>query len=243
MNQHPTNVEQGLLPPPFCRVNRVSLPNIFNITALILALGINSPCPAASAYVTDQHSYNLRSGESTRYRIIATLKSGTPVDVISQNEDTGYSHVRLSDDTTGFLRSRYLQTSPTSALQLEQTQKRLNELEKSPDTLALQLSQTQADLATLKQKYQVNLETLGSAEADLAEIRAASADAVRLAQEHSSLQDQVEYFRELTSQLQQLQSEARHDRHHRWMSFGAGLLLFGIIAGIFLQNLLSNRNE
>jgi SH3 domain protein len=73
-----------------------------------------SPAFAETQYVTDQYDFNLRAGQSNRYKIIRTLPSGTPLEIIRVDSKTGYAQVRTEDGTTGYILTRYLQQEPAA---------------------------------------------------------------------------------------------------------------------------------
>jgi SH3 domain protein len=213
------------------------------LLAISLGFGVSAPGVSGTAYVTDQHTFNLRAGESTGYRIISVLDSGTALDVLSENERTGYSKVRLSDGTEGFILSRYLQTDPTASLQLKKATKRLRELEQSPSSLALMLARARTKLKNLQEQSEANLAELRAAEAELEAIREASKETVRLMKEHEMFADRVNYLEQLTSELQRAHADLIGDRHHRWMIFGAGVFSVGLLAGIALPRILPGLNS
>jgi SH3 domain protein len=157
--------------------------------------------PTQRSFVTDHHSYNLRSGESTRYRIISVLESGTPVEVLARSAETGYSKVQLPDGTEGFIRSRYLQTEPTAAVELKELRLRLKELEKSPSQLQLQLAEADIALAELTASHKSSLVDLKVAKAELEHVRRASENALHFAEQNEVLSQRVAYLEHLTIEL------------------------------------------
>jgi len=68
------------------------------LVTLILFFGLfHQLASAEQAYVADTCLINLRTGPTTEYRIIASLSSGTPVEILE--ETTNWSHIRY---TNGF---------------------------------------------------------------------------------------------------------------------------------------------
>ena len=243
MKTRTSHCDDGTCAADHPRLTPRKLVGLLNLTAFALGLASSTPCISADAYVTDQQGFNFRSGESTRYRIISQLKSGTAVNVISENKRTGYSKVRLSDGTEGFIRSRYLQDEPTASLQLRKAKERLAELEQSPSSLALMLADARRELADVKRENQSNLTSLRAAEAELKKIRAASENAVRLMEEHKVLETKVSYLQKLTSELKRTHAALHADRNFRWMAFGAAILGIGIFIGIAMRRLASNAGN
>ena len=61
----------------------------------------------------------MRRGPSTQNAIVRMLESGTPLEVISSDAQTGYSRVRLTtSNTEGYVLTRYLMVSQPLAVSL-----------------------------------------------------------------------------------------------------------------------------
>ena len=52
----------------------------------------------------------MRKGRADNARIIATIPMGTAVELVQSSKD--WSHIRLQDGTQGWVRSRFLGSSP-----------------------------------------------------------------------------------------------------------------------------------
>ncbi|MGH8645013.1 MAG: TIGR04211 family SH3 domain-containing protein, partial [Gammaproteobacteria bacterium] len=59
-----------------------------------------------------------RAGPGSHYGIVSMLKSGTRVDVLSQDKKNGYSKIRLDSGETGWVMTRYLMGQPAAREQL-----------------------------------------------------------------------------------------------------------------------------
>ena len=89
---------------------------------------ITSIALAETNYISDQLEVTLRSGKSTGHSIIRMLRSGTPVEVLEQDKDSGYSLVRALGKE-GWVLTRYLMKGPVPRDQLAEAEKKLAELE------------------------------------------------------------------------------------------------------------------
>ena len=93
---------------------------------LIAALLIASASSfAQDAYVTDKFTVAVRSGEAADYRILRMLRTGTKVEVISQNRETGYSKIRFNNGKEGFVLTRQLLDEPTARDRLADLEKEM----------------------------------------------------------------------------------------------------------------------
>ena len=211
--------------------------------ALACTLLLASAVSAETLYVTDQYDFNLRSGESTRHKIIRTLPSGTPLEIVGVNEQTGYARVRTEDGKTGYILTRYLQQEPAARGQLADMAARLQELQQAPDKLAARLSELQDQHDTLLTRYKALERIKEQLQQELAEVRHASANAVRINEERQQLQDRVG---ELTLQLDALRQrnlELENHRDQRWFLIGAGVVVGGMLLGLLLPNLRLGRRR
>ena len=74
---------------------------------------------AEPAWVTDQFEITLRSGPSTSNAIQLMVDSGTRLEVVERDPDSGYSRVRTQGGTEGWVLTRYLMREPSAREQLE----------------------------------------------------------------------------------------------------------------------------
>ena len=75
------------------------------LAALLLAL-LSMKGLAATAYVSDELVLGVYAEENNQGQRLATLHSGTSLETLAQNGD--FTQVRLSDGTTGWVKSAFL---------------------------------------------------------------------------------------------------------------------------------------
>lgn len=113
-------------------------------TALVSLCGAVA---AETRYVSDDLEVTLRTGQSTSHQIVRMVKSGTAVEALETDANTGYSKVRTPSGSEGWVLSRYLMTAPSARQQLSELQRRLAELE-------IENKQLKEQSGTLKQQSQ-----------------------------------------------------------------------------------------
>jgi SH3 domain protein len=86
---------------------------------LLAALLLPVAAFAESAWVTDQFEITLRSGPSTSNAIQLMLSSGSRLEVLERDPDSGYSRVRTQGGTEGWVLTRYLMNEASAREQLE----------------------------------------------------------------------------------------------------------------------------
>ena len=100
---------------------------IFGLSVILFCL--TSASFADTRYISDKIYVPLRVGDGSKYRIIHRgLPSGEKLELISTNEDSGYSKVRTDKGVEGWLPSHYLISSPAARSQLAANKKQIDEL-------------------------------------------------------------------------------------------------------------------
>lgn len=206
----------------------------FAILTLMLA-GIFSQVHAEAMYIDDTLLVPLRSGEGTGFRIVHKgLRSGTQLEIIEKNAETGYSFVRTPSGIEGYLPTRYLSAEPIAKTKLAKAEKSIVKLQAQNKELKQQLNSTQGDLKALEGKHSSATKDLSSNTEELARIKAVSADAINLDTRNRELRNSNE---ELRNQLELLEVEnlrLKDKSESNMMLMGGGLVLLGVILALII---------
>src|SRR5690606_30346555 len=127
---------------------------------ILAALLCAATASAQTRYVTDKLSVELRRGPSLEYLIVRSLPSGTSVQVLEQDSETGYSRVRAGE-TEGDILTRFLATEPAAKGRLAAAERnlaaahgRVTELEAQVSELTAKLDGTEEALQQTSQAQQ-----------------------------------------------------------------------------------------
>ena len=101
--------------------------NALYTVSLLLVLTGNAL--AETRYVSDTLEITMRSGKGTSYGITRMLRSGTPVEVLEDDKDTGYTQVRTTGGKEGYVLTRFLMKGQAARDRLAEAEKKLAELE------------------------------------------------------------------------------------------------------------------
>lgn len=211
--------------------------------ALCTALLAPLPARAETGYVTDQIQVTLRAGESTRFKILKMLPSGTPLEVLGVNQTTHYARVRTADGTVGFIPQEQIQTGPAARDRVAEMEARLAALQSAPDTLAAKLGRAQSEQADLQTRYQSLEHDKQLLEQQLATIRHASANVLDITNDRERLRIQVADLTRARADLEQENRDLRNQTNQRWFMIGAAVLIGGILLGLFLPHLRLGRRR
>jgi SH3 domain protein len=203
--------------------------------ALILSVG-SALAAAETVYISDALTVPLRSGPSNAYRILHRgLPSGTKMEVLSRDEESGFTQIRTTQGTEGWIPTQYLVNQPIARDRLVAANReieRLNNLMKKQSAQLGSLNQEKGQA----QESSTNLERqVVTLEKELADIKQISAGAI---EEHANNQRLTELNERLRDELASLvlERDALQDNvQQRWLLIGAGLVLLGLLLGVVIK--------
>lgn len=219
---------------------------IFALVIIVFFVVI-PPAKAETRYVGDQLIITLRQGKSIKHKILKTLETGTPVEVLE--EDSSYYKVRTSDGTEGYVLRQYISSNPPKSqrideLEIEKSvlQKKIRELEKTKNNLGMQLQGVQgkydsefSELTAKSTDTEQNLEQALNNARTITEkydtLVAQAENVVEIATERDQL---LRKNKKLTSEFKNLQKKKEKfpdPRMIKWMLAGGGIFFFGWIIG------------
>ncbi|UCE79468.1 MAG: TIGR04211 family SH3 domain-containing protein [Nitrospiraceae bacterium] len=120
---------------------------VFTVLSLC-SLGIET-ASSETQYVSDQLIITMREGQGNEFKIIKTLKTGTPLEILEESEQ--YFKVRTQDGLEGWVLKQYI-TAETPKTEM------IARLEKKRDRLQSQLEQYRRD----KGSFQDEIKTVKS---------------------------------------------------------------------------------
>lgn len=210
----------------------------YTITLLIILLTTVSSVMAADfRYVTDQFKIMMRTGESSSHKITRTISSGTRLELLSTNKETGYSKVRLASGKEGFVLTRQLLPEPVAREKLIKATERLKELQAAPDQLSAKLSTLQTEHDELQRSHGALERDKKNLEQELSALKRTASNAIRVTNERNELRQQVTTLTREMEELKQENRELSNDTAQDWFIIGAGVIIAGIMIGLILPHL------
>lgn len=207
---------------------------------LLLLLTINLFSAAAHAetvYVTDDIQFTLRNSESNRSKILKMLRTGTPLTLVEENTETGYSRVRTNSGVEGYILNRHISKTPIHKYFLEKANVKLQELQTENDLMKEELKQLKgknADTITTNSALEQERDQLS---AELNELKQTAANAVQLKHQRDQLQERVISVERELQQLKRENQALEDSSNQDWFLYGGILSLFGVILGFILPKL------
>jgi SH3 domain protein len=216
---------------------------MFKWIAIVIFAALPLTVLAETLYIDDQLTVPLRRGPSNAHKIIhAGLPSGTALEIVAKDDGSGFTQVRTSNGTEGWVPTQYLTPEPAARDRVVQLNKRI-------ETLT-------AELVTLKQGVKSEQSARNSAEGassdlskqvkqlqtELAEIKRVSANSVAMYEENKSLKAQAEQL-QLTANDQAAQiTTLKSSGLEVWLLTGGGLVVLGLVFGIAIKSRPKSKN-
>ncbi len=197
----------------------------------------------AAVYVSDSLEAPMRSGPGTEYKIVSVLRSGQPVEVISEQD--GWSSVRTVDrgNKEGWILSRYL-------MNREPWGKRVKTLEEENENLRSRLSTIQDDLRDVKVNNADLSKTLGEKTSELETLQKTyeyfkkdASDFIDLKEKFENIQSDLIIATDELAKVKGENNILRSSNTNRWFLSGALVLLFGLIIGMIVGRREKRRSK
>jgi SH3 domain protein len=207
------------------------------IIPVFLSLLVTGTALAETRYVSDNLEITMRSGKGTSYGITRMLRSGTPVDVLEEDEETGYTHVRVKGGKEGWVLSRFLMKGQAARDRLAAAEKNLAELELENRKMETGMAALTEEKAALEKELAALDGQTRNVSQELSEIKRTASSALAIDAENKDLKGRVVSVERQLQTLQQ-ENEALRDRTARdWFMVGAGVVLLGIIVGLIIPRI------
>ena len=216
-----------------------TLIRLFAIGSLLLA----SVALAAPAWVSDRFEITLRSGPSTSNAIELMLGSGTQIEVLERDSETGYSRVRTAGGTEGWVLSRYLMSEPSAREQLETLTSQLTNATTQGSSLNAQLQAIRGEHQAANRRIATLEREKAAVEKELEEIKRTAANVLAINEQNTALNDKLTAAEIRADTLEQENRELTRQTTRYWFITGAAVLLVGVLLGIWLPRIRWQRRS
>lgn len=212
--------------------------------AIGLALAVlTATASAQTVWVSDQFEITLRTGPSTSNAIERMLPSGTALEVVERDEESGYARVRTQAGTEGWVLTRYLMNEPSAREQLATLTQRLTNAAAEGSSLTSQLSAIRSEQDSARQQIATLEREKAQLERELADIKRTAADVLSINEQNRSLRDQLAEAEIRAETLEQQNRQLSGQSNRYWFMTGSAVLVVGILLGIWLPRIRWQRRS
>ena len=214
---------------------------------IFVALLVNSVLVAAafgeSAWVSDQFEVTLRTGPSTTNAIQRMLPSGTELELLEEDAESGYSRVRTRTGTEGWVLSRYLMPEPAARDQLAVLTQQLTNAADEGTSMQTQLGSIRSEYDAAKQRIAQLEQDNADLQAEIDEIRRTAANVLAVDNQNRNLQQQLTDAEMTVSILEQENAQLTSRTTRNWFITGALVLFGGVMLGLLIPKLSWSRRS
>ncbi|MCZ6870392.1 MAG: TIGR04211 family SH3 domain-containing protein [Gammaproteobacteria bacterium] len=205
------------------------------LRGLALLLLTSSVFGAELVFISDLLYVQLRAAPRDSARILhAGLRSGTELELLGTDLETGFSHVRMNDGTDGWIPSQYLVAQPIASDRLAATERRLANLQRENNELSTEVDTLSRENVELRQHTETLatevIETTGALE----ELTSISSSSLKLDRQSTAVNELNALLRRQVDELVTENQALSVAAEQRWMLTGLGLLVLGIVLGLLV---------
>ncbi len=200
---------------------------------------------AETVYVRDTIYVPLRGGQSTGHRILHRgIRSGTKLEKLETNEETGYTRVRMENGLEGWIQSQYLVEEPIARDLLADYRTKLDEVETAYQKTLLRIQELEQQLSGLDTDNDNLREKNRQLQAELDRITALAADVINIDEENRSLKSEHESLLTEIDELSVANQRLQDTSNQQWFLRGAGVVVIGLLLGFwFARRIYHRRNN
>jgi SH3 domain protein len=198
----------------------------FIVKKLLILLMLSLMAPSLMArdyYVADKLFTYMHSGPNNKYRIIGSVAAGDKVQVLQNNQETGYSEIVDSRGRKGWIEQKFITTTESMASRLPRLEQELADVKALLANAKKKSDQEKAGLA----------ESLDIRNKQISELESNYTD---ISQKLTAAQGEI---RQLRAKL----DTQKEDLLMKYFTYGGGVAFGGILFGLILPHLIPKKKK
>ncbi len=214
------------------------------IFLFVLSLLAAAPIQAATTkYVIDHILITMRSGMGSQFQILRTLPSGTKLEILQVNEETGYSLARtVKSGFEGWVLTQYLSSTPIHRDRLAEVEKKLAAVEKENTQLKASSGKPGKQSSDMEKEWKSLRAENKKLSAELTKIKNMSNDPNKISEENEKLKTVSVGIEKEINMLRQENQALKDSTNKQWLLTGAGILFAGIVLGFIIPKIRPRRS-
>jgi SH3 domain protein len=216
--------------------------SLFSLTLFFTVCLPSVSSSAATLYVSDTTvEANLRTGTQQENRIIALLRPGTQLEVLS--EEDGWAEVTLADGRTGWILRRYLSERPPWRVTAEKLATENEQLRAQVGTIKGGNQDLLQKNKELQKQVDLQQRELEKVSRNYEELKNSSTNYLNLKMAYENLQKGARQSNAKLDKLEKAHGKLKTSTGIRWFLSGAGVLLLGWVMGSSVARLRRRRSS
>lgn len=191
---------------------------------------------AETVYISDKLTVPVRSGPTKGHRIIHHgLPAGTKMEILQRDDASEFVEIVTAGGTKGWVRGQYLTAQPIARDRLRAAAAQIAQLEKNLAREKSALASAQAAGSESSKTSSQLSKQLTDTTQELEALQEISKNAVAEHTENQKLKELNARLREELEDINEERDQLRSNVQQRWLMFGGGLVLLGLLLGILLK--------
>ncbi|WP_371747963.1 TIGR04211 family SH3 domain-containing protein [Hahella aquimaris] len=177
----------------------------------------------------------LRSGQGLEFRIVHKgVKSGTPVEHLQTNAESGYSLIRTPEGIEGWLPTRFLINEPVARDKLNRMTQQYTALQQKFNDLQNEYNQIKGENSNLGGAREQLEKSNKELQLELSNIKRISENAIALDTRNRELRESNEKLKNEVELLSAENLRLKDSDERDKMLLGGGLVLLGVIIALIV---------
>ena len=191
---------------------------------------------AETAYVIDFTKVNFRSGPGTQYRVIATLGSGHPLEILETQGNWTHASFKENGGNSkeGWILSRYLMTRQPWEMKAQSLISENAILKEKLAPIEKRLEEKNFSEQNLKTELKASQEALDKIGKELKSIKEGAAEYLDLKEKHKIAQTELIRVRKENKELSESYNKLESSQTIKWFISGGIVLMSGLFIGLLL---------
>ena len=220
-----------------------NLSKLQKVVVLCAASLIPLAASGESAWVSDEFEVTLRTGPSTSNAIELMVASGTQLEILEEDSESGYSRVVTPGGTEGWVLSRYLMPEPAAREQLAILTQQLTDANAEGTSMQSQLATIRSESESAKRRISELEQNNADLQTELDKIQRTAANVLAIDKQNMNLQQQLTDTEITVSILEQENDQLSSRTTRNWFITGALVLFAGILLGLLLPRMTWSRRS
>lgn len=219
---------------------------IYLIRLLLLTSVFMLPAMQAwseTRYVSDELSIPMRTGASSKHRIVYFPKSGSPLTIKETSDDGNFVRVSSPGGKEGWVETQYLMKQASARNRIVSVSKKLEQSRAQVKELRKKLSDIESQNKELGTQVKTSQREIKSQESSMEKLKRISANPVALANKNKSLEDQLSRLTSSNAMLTEENEELKDESTQDWFILGAAVSLGSLLFGLLITRINWKRKR
>lgn len=204
--------------------------NIFLLTTVLLSIAYAQNI----AYISDSFRITLRAGPGIEYKILAFLRSGEAVKIISSNGDWTKVKPLNPKYKEGWVLSRFIMKRRPYKLMIKSLNKENSKLKEEVSQLRSVLSEKINNEKELNERLKNITQLYQEIKDKYDTLLRDSTDYLKLRDAYEKNKKELEEIKSEINRLKKENENLKKSQAHKWFLMGAFVLFSGVILGLIL---------